>query len=42
MKGTEEKASANYIIRSFDENQIQELISLAKLTARRLNDHLGL
>ncbi|MCI1734798.1 MAG: peptidase T [Bacilli bacterium] len=41
MKGTEEKASANYIIRSFDENQIQELISLAKLTARRLNDHLG-
>lgn len=41
MAGTEESASADYIIRSFDENQIQQLISLARLTARRINDRLG-
>lgn len=41
MNGSEDKATGNYIIRSFDENEMQQLISLAKLTAERINAHLG-
>lgn len=41
MKGTEEKAEGDYIIRSFDENQVLQLCDLARLTARRINDKLG-
>lgn len=41
MSGSEDKATGNYIIRSFDENEMQQLISLAKLTAERINSHLG-
>lgn len=41
IEGTEDNAKASYIIRSFDENQMKELIALAKLTARRINDLLG-
>lgn len=41
IKGTEEKANADYIIRSFDETQILQLCDLARLTARRINDSLG-
>lgn len=41
MNGSEDSAIGNYIIRSFDEGQMKEMISLAKLTAKRINDHLG-
>lgn len=41
MSGNEDAAKGDYIIRSFDENQMQEMISLAKFTARRLNEKLG-
>ena len=41
IQGSEDSAKAEYIIRSFDENEMQELIKLAKLTARRINDSLG-
>ena len=41
IHGSEEAAYGEYIIRSFDENQIQSLIELAKITARRINDSLG-
>lgn len=41
IRGTEDEAGADYIVRSFDENQIQEMMTLAKLTARRINDKLG-
>ena len=41
FQGCEDHAEASYIIRSFDEVQIQEMIKLAKLTARRINDRLG-
>lgn len=41
IKGTEDSAEAEYIIRSFDEDQIAQMIDLAKLTAKRINDHIG-
>jgi tripeptide aminopeptidase len=41
FKGSEDSAHADYIIRSFSETEIQQLIDLAKLTARRINDKLG-
>lgn len=41
MKGSEDSASADYIIRSFDDHQVEEMSALAKLTIRRINDHLG-
>ena len=41
IQGIEDSAKAEYIIRSFDEVEMQELIKLAKLTARRINDSLG-
>lgn len=41
MKGSEDSASADYIIRSFDDHQVEEMSALAKLTIRRINEHLG-
>lgn len=41
MKGSEEKSEGDYILRSFDERQMEEMVSMAKLTAQRINDHLG-
>jgi tripeptide aminopeptidase len=41
MQGSEDSASADYIIRSFDERQVEEMKKLAELTIRRINDHLG-
>jgi tripeptide aminopeptidase len=41
IQGSEDSATGDYIIRSFDEDQMKELINLAKLTARRINDHTG-
>lgn len=41
ISGTEDSAKGDYILRSFDETEEQELIKLCKLTARRINDKLG-
>lgn len=41
ISGCEEEAKGEYIIRSFDDHQVQEMISLAKLTARRINQRIG-
>ncbi|MFA6829429.1 MAG: peptidase T [Bacilli bacterium] len=41
IKGTEESATADYIIRSFDEAQILQMIDLAKFTAKRMNEKIG-
>lgn len=41
MKGSEDSANGEYIIRSFDENQMKEMISLAKFTAMRMNEKYG-
>ncbi|MFA6861432.1 MAG: peptidase T [Bacilli bacterium] len=41
INGNEDKAVGDFIIRSFDDDQIQQMIELAKLTARRINDSLG-
>lgn len=41
ISGTEDSSKGEYIIRSFSDAQVEELISLAKLTARRINDSLG-
>ncbi len=41
MSGTEDSATGEYIIRSFDENQMKEMISLARFTAARMNEKLG-
>ena len=41
IQGCEDEATGDYIVRSFDENQMQEMLKLASLTARRINDHLG-
>lgn len=41
VEGTEERAKADYIIRSFDEAEIEKLSELARFTARRLNEILG-
>jgi tripeptide aminopeptidase len=41
MNGTEDAASGEYIIRSFDEEQMKTMISLAKFTAKRMNEKLG-
>lgn len=41
IKGSEDHAVGDYIIRSFDENQMKEMIELAKLTAKRINEEIG-
>ncbi len=41
LSGTEEKAKAEYIIRSFDEDEIQKLSDLALFTAARMNELVG-
>ncbi len=41
INGTEEKATAEYIIRSFDTYEIEKMIELAKFTAKRMNEHLN-
>lgn len=41
IEGNEDAAKADYIIRSFDENQIKMMIELAKFTAKRMNEKLG-
>lgn len=41
VSGNEEGAKGEYIIRSFEDAQVEEMISLAKLTARRINDGIG-
>ena len=41
IKGNEDESEANMIIRSFDEVECKELISIAELSARRINDRLG-
>lgn len=41
LQGTEEKAKAEYIIRSFDEDEIERLSDLARFTARRMNELAG-
>lgn len=41
IEGTEEEANAEYIIRSFDSDEINKMIDLAKFSARRINDHLN-
>lgn len=40
IEGSEEKAKASYIIRSFDKYEMEKMIELAKFTAKRINDHL--
>jgi tripeptide aminopeptidase len=41
ISGCEDNASATYIIRSFKDEQVMEMIKLAKLTAKRLNEKIG-
>lgn len=41
MSGSEDNAKAEYIIRSFSESEIQEMIRLARFTAKRINERLG-
>jgi tripeptide aminopeptidase len=41
IEGSEDHAKADYILRSFDENEMKSLVGLAKLTAHRINDHVG-
>ena len=41
INGSEDSAKAEYIVRSFDEEEIQRMIALARFTARRLNERLG-
>lgn len=39
--GNEDKAYGTYIIRSFDEKQMQDMINIAKLTEKMINEKLG-
>ncbi len=41
LKGSEDHADGDYIIRSFDEEEMKSLIALAKLTARKINEEVG-
>ena len=41
IKGTEDEAEADFIIRSFSEEEIGYLIKLAEFTAKRMNEQLG-
>ncbi len=41
IEGCEDEAKGDYIVRSFDERQMEEMLKLAKLTAKRMNEHLG-
>lgn len=41
ISGTEEEAKGEYIIRSFDEEEMKKLIELAQFTAKRMNELLG-
>lgn len=41
MQGTEDSAKGEYIIRSFDEEQMKSMIALASFTAKRMNETLG-
>lgn len=41
VKGCEDTAHASYIIRSFDEDEIEKMIELAKFTAMRINEREG-
>ena len=41
ISGSEENCHGDYIIRSFDSEQIDQMISLAKFTAYRMNEKLG-
>lgn len=41
VKGNEDSAEGNYIIRSFDEEEMKKMIELASFTAKRMNEKLG-
>ena len=41
MSGCEDSAKGEYIIRSFDEDEMKKMIELAKHTAKRINEELG-
>ncbi len=41
IKGNEDEAEADFIIRSFSEDEIQYLIKLAQFTAKRMKEKLG-
>lgn len=41
VHGTEEEAKGEYIVRSFDEEEMKKLIELARFTAKRMNELLG-
>ena len=41
LSGTEDKAFGEYIVRSFDEEEMKSLLALARLTAKRINEKLG-
>lgn len=41
VRGSEDSAAGEYIIRSFSEDQMKSLIELARFTARRINEELG-
>lgn len=41
ITGSEDSAKGEYIIRSFDETEMQSMIELAKLTAKRINEEVG-
>lgn len=41
MAGSEDHAFGDYIIRSFDEKEIQQMIALARHTAEEINEKLG-
>lgn len=41
IQGTEDSAKGEYIIRSFDEDEMKKMIELASFSAKRMNEKLG-